>query len=131
MFADVIYVMAAVASGGRGLAVITLKYCSGLDLYIPSSFQPGSAVVILQHSAGFMKNTNASLSTVLQESIMHPSSAADRTSLHAHPINFSCMLDRWMCVCERHVHARVARAFILLQGYIIIMVLVLFCEHSV
>lgn len=69
VFCDVIYVMVVVASGDFGLSVITLKYRCGLNLYVLSSFQPSSVVVILQHSPVLMKNTKASLSTFLQESI--------------------------------------------------------------
>lgn len=98
VFADVIYVVAAVASGGRGLAVITLKYCSGLDLYIPSSFQPGSAVVMLQHSAGFIKNTDASLSTFLQESTRL---LKEPLFMHTQLTSAACWIDGCVCVCVR------------------------------
>lgn len=47
VFCDVIYVTAVVASGDCRLTVITLKYCSGLNLYVLASFQPSSKVVIL------------------------------------------------------------------------------------
>lgn len=46
VFCVVIYVMAVVASGDRRLSLISLNSWSGLNLYILSSFNPRSVVVI-------------------------------------------------------------------------------------
>lgn len=69
VFCAVIYVMAVVASGDCSLSVISLKYWSGLNLYILSSFHPRSVVDIAARRS-INKEHNSFYSKFLQESII-------------------------------------------------------------
>lgn len=79
VFCDVIYIMAVMASGDCGLSVITLKYCSGLNLYVLSSFRSRSAVDIATQLS--IKKEHKSFSLYISAGIHH---AAERTSLLLH-----------------------------------------------
>lgn len=75
----VIYVMAVVASRDCGLSVITLKYWSGFNLYILSSFHPRSVVDIAAQCS--INKAHKRFSLKISAGIHH---TAERTSLLLH-----------------------------------------------